>query len=95
MQIYTDKYFENPAEIIEIFDPEKVKEGIDRVEKLRDSGFFLLGYMRYNLLDPASFEEIRQASEAVATATFCDTLGGYMATALGWDISKPIKIIQN
>lgn len=49
MQIYTDKYFENPAEIIEIFDPEKVKEGIDRVEKLRDSGFFLLGYMRYNL----------------------------------------------
>ena len=49
MQIYTDKYFENPAEIIEIFDPKKVKEGIDRVERLRDSGFFLLGYMRYNL----------------------------------------------
>ena len=49
MQIYTDKYFENPAEVIEIFDPEKVKEGIDRVERLRDRGFFLLGYMRYNL----------------------------------------------
>lgn len=41
-----------------------------------------LGLRVNYLLDCASFEEIRQASEAVATATFCDTLGGYFATAL-------------
>ena len=48
-----------------------------------------LGLRVNYLLDTASFEEIRQASEAVATATFCDTLGGYMATALEESFSVP------
>ena len=41
-----------------------------------------LGLRVNYLLDNASFEEIRQASEAVATTTFCETLGGYMGAAL-------------
>ncbi len=34
------------------------------------------------MIDMASYDELAQASEAVATATFCHTLGSYMATAL-------------
>jgi nitrogenase molybdenum-iron protein alpha chain len=34
------------------------------------------------MIDMANYEELRQASEAAATATFCHTLGSYMATAL-------------
>jgi len=34
------------------------------------------------MIDMASFDELAQASEAVATATFCHTLGSYMATGL-------------
>ena len=49
----------------------------------------LLGLRVNYLLDTASFDEIRQASEAVATATFCDTLGGYMATALEESFGVP------
>ncbi|MDR2180642.1 MAG: hypothetical protein LBP21_10060, partial [Synergistaceae bacterium] len=41
-----------------------------------------LGLRVNYMVDMASFEELRQASEAVATATFCHTLGSYMATAL-------------
>jgi nitrogenase molybdenum-iron protein alpha chain len=41
-----------------------------------------LGLRVNYLLDCASYEEIRQASEAVATTTFCETLGGYMGAAL-------------
>lgn len=52
MQIYADRYFNSPAEIIEVFSPEDVKAGIDRIEKLRNDGFHLLGYMRYNLEKP-------------------------------------------
>lgn len=52
MQIYADRYFSSPAEIIEVFSPEDVKAGIDRIEKLRNDGFHLLGYMRYNLEKP-------------------------------------------
>lgn len=48
-----------------------------------------LGLRVNYLLDCASFEEIRQASEAVATATFCDTLGGYFATALEESFGVP------
>ena len=48
-----------------------------------------LGLRVNYLLDTASFDEIRQASEAVATATFCDTLGGYMATALEESFGVP------
>ncbi|MBQ8060231.1 MAG: nitrogenase [Prevotella sp.] len=41
-----------------------------------------LGLRVNYLLDCASYEEIRQASEAIATTTFCETLGGYMGAAL-------------
>jgi nitrogenase molybdenum-iron protein alpha chain len=41
-----------------------------------------LGLRVNYMIDTASFDELAQASEAVATATFCHTLGSYMATAL-------------
>jgi nitrogenase molybdenum-iron protein alpha chain len=41
-----------------------------------------LGLRVNYIVDMASFEELRQTSEAAATATFCHTLGSYMATAL-------------
>lgn len=41
-----------------------------------------LGLRVNYLLDMASFDELHQASEAVATATFCHTLGSYFSTAL-------------
>ncbi|MCD8355328.1 MAG: nitrogenase [Clostridia bacterium] len=41
-----------------------------------------LGLRVNYMIDMASFDELAQASEAVATATFCNTLGSYMATAL-------------
>ena len=53
MQIFADNVFDNPAEIIEVFSPDDVKKGIDRVEHLRDAGFHLTGYIRYDLSKPA------------------------------------------
>ena len=41
-----------------------------------------LGLRVNYMIDMASFDELAQASEAVATATFCHTLGSYMATGL-------------
>jgi nitrogenase molybdenum-iron protein alpha chain len=41
-----------------------------------------LGLRVNYMVDMASFSELRQASEAAVTATFCHTLGSYMATAL-------------
>ncbi|GHU54665.1 nitrogenase [Clostridia bacterium] len=41
------------------------------------------------MIDMASFDELRQASEAAATATFCHTLGSYMATALEEEYGVP------
>jgi nitrogenase molybdenum-iron protein alpha chain len=41
-----------------------------------------LGLRVNYMIDMASFAELRQASEAAVTATFCHTLGSYMATAL-------------
>ena len=49
MQIYSDKVFNNPIEIIEVFEPKKVKSGLDKIEKLKNEGFYLVGYMRYDL----------------------------------------------
>ena len=41
-----------------------------------------LGLRVNYMIDMASFDELAQASEAALTATFCHTLGSYMATAL-------------
>lgn len=41
-----------------------------------------LGLRVNYMIDMASHDELAQASEAVATTTFCHTLGSYMATAL-------------
>ncbi len=41
-----------------------------------------LGLRVNYLLTLANYEELAQASEAVATTTFCNSLGNYMATAL-------------
>ena len=48
-----------------------------------------LGLRVNYLLDCASFDEIKQASEAVATTTFCETLGGYMGAALEEQFGVP------
>ena len=49
MQIYSDKLFKHPAEIIEVFEPKEIKSGLDRIEELSKKGLYLLGYMRYDL----------------------------------------------
>lgn len=46
MQIFSDKIFENPIEIIEAFDNESFIEAFARIEILRKK-YYLLGYIRY------------------------------------------------
>ncbi|HOI27689.1 MAG TPA: nitrogenase component 1 [Paludibacteraceae bacterium] len=67
--------------------PKKKQKDLINIVALWGTDYFTdmlkpLGLRVNYLLDCASFDEIKQASEAVATATFCNTLGGYMATAL-------------
>ncbi|BAH05989.1 nitrogenase component 1 [Clostridium kluyveri] len=66
--------------------PEKQKDLINIVA-LWGTDYFTemlkpLGLRVNYMIDMASYDELAQASEAVATATFCHTLGSYMATAL-------------
>lgn len=49
MQIYQDKVFENPVEIIEVFESKKIKNAFEKIEQLKNRGLYLLGYMRYDL----------------------------------------------
>lgn len=49
MQIYSDKYFENPVDKIEIFEPNELKIGFKKLEDFRSKGFHILGYLRYDL----------------------------------------------
>lgn len=49
MQIYADKVFDKPVETIEIFEPKDVKLALDKIEKLKNDGLYLVGYMRYDL----------------------------------------------
>ncbi len=46
MQIFSDKIFKNPIEIIEAFDNESFIEAFSRIENLRKK-YFLLGYIKY------------------------------------------------
>ncbi|MBQ3783337.1 MAG: nitrogenase [Lachnospiraceae bacterium] len=48
-----------------------------------------LGLRVNYMLDCASYDELAQASEAVATTTFCHTLGSYMATILEQHFGVP------
>ncbi len=48
-----------------------------------------LGLRVNYMIDMASYDELAQASEAVGTATFCNTLGSYMATALEQEFGVP------
>ena len=41
------------------------------------------------MIDCANYDELAQASEAVATSTFCHTLGSYMATVLEQHFGVP------
>ncbi|WP_274968117.1 chorismate-binding protein [Succinimonas amylolytica] len=89
MQIFADKYFDNPAEIIEVFNPEDLKHGLDRVEQLRDSGFYLVGYLRYDLSKPAGngmpllyFEAFTQAAGQVPEED-CGESGNFWNAAPG------------
>ena len=52
MQIYSDRYFSDPEQIVEIFEPDSLHDGLDRIEKLQQEGYHLLGYMRYDLQKP-------------------------------------------
>lgn len=49
MQIYSDKYFENFVDKLEVFEPSLLKEGFEKLEYLRSKGLYLLGYLRYDL----------------------------------------------
>lgn len=48
-----------------------------------------LGLRVNYMLDCASYAELRQASSAVLTTTFCNTLGSYMATVLEQHFNVP------
>lgn len=48
-----------------------------------------LGLKVNYMIDCANYEELAQASEAVATTTFCNTLGSYMATVLEQHFGVP------
>ncbi len=48
-----------------------------------------LGLRVNYIMDIAGFDELAQTSEAVATTTFCHTLGSYMATALEQEYGVP------
>lgn len=50
MQIFADKKFENPIEIIEAFDEKSFVVAFDKIEKYRES-HYLLGYIRYEAKD--------------------------------------------
>ncbi|MBQ8475738.1 bifunctional anthranilate synthase component I family protein/class IV aminotransferase [bacterium] len=52
MQIYADKLFSEPCAVIEVFEPEKLEEGFREIEKFQKQGYYLLGYIRYDLLKP-------------------------------------------
>ena len=54
MQIYSDKLFKDPVEIIEVFEPEFVKSALYKIEKLKNKGLHLVGYMRYDLSKSAN-----------------------------------------
>ena len=54
MQIYSDKLFKNPIKIIEVFQPKDIKLGLSEIEKLKNSGLYLLGYIRYDLSKSAN-----------------------------------------
>ena len=49
MQIYANKIFNNPIDTIEIFDPSEVKFALDKIDALQCKGYYLVGYMRYDL----------------------------------------------
>ncbi len=49
MQIFAGCCYRDPAETVAVFSPGDIQSGIDRIQELRDQGFYLLGYMRYSL----------------------------------------------
>lgn len=50
MQIYSDKLFKNPKEIILAFDNESFISAFDKIEKLKNN-YYLVGYVRYEAKD--------------------------------------------
>lgn len=50
MQIYSDKVFENPREIITAFDRDSFISAFEKLEKLKDNNY-LVGYIRYEVKD--------------------------------------------
>ncbi|MBR2175890.1 MAG: nitrogenase [Clostridia bacterium] len=67
--------------------PEKIQKDLINIVALWGTDYFTeilkpLGLRVNYLLDMASYDELQQASEAVATSTFCHTLGSYLSTAL-------------
>jgi len=49
MLIYANKIFNTPIETIEIFAPSEVKSALDKIELLQSKGYYLVGYIRYDL----------------------------------------------
>ncbi len=67
--------------------PKKKQKDLINIVQLWGTDYFSdilkpLGLRVNYLVDMASYDELKQASEALATTTFCHTLGSYMATAL-------------
>ena len=74
--------------------PEKIQKDLINIVALWGTDYFTqllapLGLRVNYMIDCANYNEMHQASEAVATTTFCHTLGSYLATALEQHFGVP------
>lgn len=90
MQIYSDKIFENPIEIIEASGD--LKSAILRIEELRKK-YFLLGYINYDFkyLYFEVFENFRKYEPSKSPKTLCSLLSPKITKGQYFDAISKIK----
>lgn len=79
MQIFNDKLFRNPIEIIEVFDSAELKQATEKLDKYKEK-YYLLGYIRYEAKEaflgnnlttkkPLLYFEVYENYEKISTKT--------------------------
>ena len=79
MQIFNDKLFRNPIEIIEVFNAAELKQATEKLDKYKEK-YYLLGYIRYEAKDaflgnnlttkkPLLYFEVYENYEKISTKT--------------------------
>lgn len=74
--------------------PENIQKDLINIVALWGTDYFTdllkpLGLRVNYMIDCSNYKELHQASEAVATTTFCHTLGSYLATSLEQHFGVP------